>query len=347
VVAKDTAPLTVVEFLDRVARIFHQYFGEQLNDRALKDNFITAYELLDEMNDAGAPFNLEPNILEELIPVPSLLIQTTDFVMGNAMAAGLLSHGPLTQLPWRKHNVRKTTNEIYIDIVEELDAIIENNGSCAYSKLSGTIEVDSQLAGFPDLVLKLTGVGGVDDIGFHPCVRLRRWEQEKVISFVPPDGKFILGKYLVRNNVQMPIYVKPQILVGEQTGTVHVMVGSKHVVPADKEIENIVVTIPFSRSCIGTSLSSKIGSVSFDEHTKVCRWRIPQLPKNVTPILEGNFGFDPANVPSKPLISVNFEIQTWGCSGIKVDTLTLLNEKYNHFKGVKLTTVGGQIQIRS
>lgn len=29
----------------------------------------------------------------------------------------------------------------------------------------------------------------------------------------------------------MPIYVKPQILVGEQTGTVHVMVGSKHTIP--------------------------------------------------------------------------------------------------------------------
>jgi len=156
-----------------------------------------------------------------------------------------------------------------------------------------------------------------------------------------------LAKYLVRSNVQMPIYVKPQILVGEQTGTVHVMVGSKHVVPSDKEIENIVVTIPFSRSCVGTNLSSKIGTVSFDEHTKICRWRIPQLPKNVTPILEGGFSFDPSTVPSKPVVSVNFEIQSWSCSGIKVDTLTLLNEKYNHFKGVKLVTTGGQIQLRS
>jgi hypothetical protein len=35
----------------------------------------------------------------------------------------------------------------------------------AYSKISGIIEVDSQLAGLPDLVLKLTGVGGIDDVG--------------------------------------------------------------------------------------------------------------------------------------------------------------------------------------
>lgn len=92
VVAKDTAPLTVIEFLDRVSRIFYQYFGEQLNERALKDNFITAYQvshimtpltmmqLLEEMNDAGHPFNLEPNILEEMVSIPSLLSQTTDLV---------------------------------------------------------------------------------------------------------------------------------------------------------------------------------------------------------------------------------------------------------------------------
>lgn len=39
--------------------------------------------------------------------------------------------------------------------------------------------------------------------------------------------------------------------------------------PADKEIENIVVTIPFSKNCSGTNLTSKVGTVTFDEHTKV------------------------------------------------------------------------------
>jgi len=144
----------------------------------------------------------------------------------------------------------------------------------------------------------------------------------------------------------MPLYVKPQVLIGEQSGSVHVMVGSKHNIPSDREIENIVVTICFSPKYGGTNLSSKTGTVFFDEQTKICKWRIPQLPTNLTPILEGSFSFDPAHPPSKPTVSVNFEIQMWACSGLKVDTLTLLNEKYNHFKGVKCQTTGGQIQIR-
>eukprot|EP01127_Copromyxa_protea_P005529 TRINITY_DN15451_c0_g1_i1.p1 TRINITY_DN15451_c0_g1~~TRINITY_DN15451_c0_g1_i1.p1 ORF type:complete len:419 (-),score=62.16 TRINITY_DN15451_c0_g1_i1:35-1291(-) len=349
VVAKDTTPLGVVEFLDRVSRIFYHYFGEQLNERALKDNFITAYHLLEEVNDAGYAFNTEPNILEGIVSIPSLLNQTTDLVMGTGSngISNIFPSGGLTTIPWRKNGVTKTTNEIYIDITEEIDAIVESNGSLTYSKISGVIEVDSQLAGMPDIVLKLTGVGCIDDIGFHPCVRLKRWDQERVVSFIPPDGKFFMAKYIVRNNVPMPIYVKPQILIGEQNGTVHVMVGSKHVAPGNKEIENIIVTIPFSKNCIGTSLTSKVGTVTFDEQTKVCRWKIPQLPKTVTPILEGSFTFDPEHPPSKPTIGVYFEIQTWSCSGIKVDTLSILNEKYSHFKGVKALTCGGQVQIRS
>lgn len=47
-------------------------------------------------------------------------------VMGpGAGTSNLLSSGGLTQIPWRRQGVSKTTNEIYIDITEEIDAIVE------------------------------------------------------------------------------------------------------------------------------------------------------------------------------------------------------------------------------
>ena len=30
------------------------------------------------------------------------------------------------------------------------------------------------------------------------CVRLARWERERVVSFVPPDGRFTLMSYRVQ-----------------------------------------------------------------------------------------------------------------------------------------------------
>jgi len=35
----------------------------------------------------------------------------------------------------------------------------------------------------------------VQDVTFHPCVNLGRFNAEKVVSFVPPDGEFELMKY--------------------------------------------------------------------------------------------------------------------------------------------------------
>ena len=32
----------------------------------------------------------------------------------------------------------------------------------------------------------------MDDIRFHQCVRLARFESERTISFIPPDGIFVL-----------------------------------------------------------------------------------------------------------------------------------------------------------
>ena len=37
----------------------------------------------------------------------------------------------------------------------------------------------------------------------HPCVRLSRYERDKVMSFVPPDGKFKLASYSVNTSGQV------------------------------------------------------------------------------------------------------------------------------------------------
>lgn len=69
----------------------------------------------------------------------------------------------------------------------------------------GTIAFTAKLSGVPDLLLSLTTPGGQHTIArkielpvFHPCVRLARWrEQPGQLSFVPPDGQFILAGYEV------------------------------------------------------------------------------------------------------------------------------------------------------
>jgi hypothetical protein len=47
------------------------------------------------------------------------------------------------------------------------------------------------------------------------------------------------------------------------------------------------------------------------------------------------------------LLGVDFLINTWAASGLKVDTMTVVNEKNNqNFKGFKGSTKGGDLHFR-
>jgi len=344
IVARDLPPLIVIEFLNRVSNIFSDYFFN-LNEYVLKDNFITAYQLLDEMNDGGMPFTLEPNILQDMIEPPTIINQTTNMVLGPGNTIKeTLPDGTLSQVPWRRANVKHATNEIYIDIIDEIDGIMESNGALTTCRITGKVMIDCQLAGVPDLLLRFQNPGIMDDVSFHPCVRLNRWEREQVVSFVPPDGKFQLMEFRSKGNINLPLYFTPHVLFGEATGTFSLRIGPKPV--TEKAVEDIVLTVPFASNCNGITLTSKFGSVDIDEVTKVCTWKIKQLPRQATPVLEGTFAFDPETVPVKPAITVGFTVNMWSASGLKVDSLSLLNENYKHFKGVKSITKGGNLQIR-
>lgn len=108
-------------------------------------------------------------------------------------------------IPWRRANVRHTSNELYVDIVETLSITLAPSGFPLAAFAYGTIAFTSKISGVPDLLLTLSTPGGKAAIDralelpvFHPCVRLARWrERPGELSFVPPDGKFVLGGYEV------------------------------------------------------------------------------------------------------------------------------------------------------
>jgi AP-3 complex subunit mu len=101
----------------------------------------------------------------------------------------------LHSMPWRKTGVTYAQNEIYLDIIEEIDAILDRNGQIITSEVTGTISANSRLSGVPDLMLSFVDPGLIDDCSFHPCVRYNRFERDRIVSFVPPDGPFELMRF--------------------------------------------------------------------------------------------------------------------------------------------------------
>lgn len=69
----EISPLLVIEFLHRIADIFVEYFGSPADESAIKDNFSTVYQLLEEILDNGWPLTTEPNALQAMIRPPTVM----------------------------------------------------------------------------------------------------------------------------------------------------------------------------------------------------------------------------------------------------------------------------------
>lgn len=147
------------------------------------------------------------------------------------------SQNALSTIPWRRANVKHTNNELYVDIIEQITATIAPSGRPLSARSNGTIAFTSKLSGIPDLTLILQAPNAhkqqlgaspksvIEYPVFHPCVRLSKWrERPGELSFVPPDGKFILASYEVDllpgssaakgGVLQLPVQVEMKTAVG-------------------------------------------------------------------------------------------------------------------------------------
>jgi AP-1 complex subunit mu len=81
------------------------------------------------------------------------------------------------------------------------------NGTVLRSEIVGSVQVRSYLSGMPELRLGLNdrvqfesntqrslkkGAIEMEDVNFHQCVRLSRFDSDRTISFIPPDKDFEL-----------------------------------------------------------------------------------------------------------------------------------------------------------
>lgn len=269
-----------------------------------------------------------------------------------------LPEGALSSIPWRKSGVKYTQNEIYFDIVEEIDAIIDNNGQMISCEVNGVIHSNSRLSGVPDLTMVFTDPSVIDDCSFHPCVRYSRYERERVISFVPPDGQFELMQYRVQvQQLVPPVFCQPLISYNEKGGgSLELQIGSRGMATLASnskkglQIEDVTVDVTFPKSVRTVDVNTESGTCLFDESTKTVKWNVGKLGKKVlSPSLRGSIILHQnAPIPDeKPIVLLGFKVPMSTVSGLNVETLLITNEKYKPYKGVRTLTKSGRFQIRT
>ena len=166
-----------------------------------------------------------------------------------------------------------------------------------------------------------------DDTSFHPCVRFKRWESERILSFIPPDGNFRLMSYLIGGsgvgnpNVAIPVFIRHQLnftSAAQGNGKLDITIGPKQTM--GRNVEGVKVEVPMPKSVLNCTLTPTQGKYTFDPVSKVLSWEVgkvdPQKPPNIHGTINLQSG---ATIPdSNPSINISFLINQMAVSGLKV-----------------------------
>ncbi|KAE8541076.1 hypothetical protein D1P53_002430 [Cryptococcus gattii VGV] len=347
--------------------ILRDYLGD-VTETTIKDNFDIVYMLIEETLDEGHPMTTETEMLKEIVLPPSLVRK----IFGAAGVSGLQSTttAPFTApIPWRRPGVRHNSNEIYFDIEESLDAVVDKKGNTLTASVWGRINCNSRLSGNPDLLLSFSDPKRMHQCSFHPCVRYSRWMKDGVLSFIPPDGKFRLLEYeSVSDSARapVPIQLKAGLTIEDYGGRFTLTLSSRL---NTRPLEDINVSIFLGKGATSVSanasgerrpLHTQIGKEEtaegfvgggnweFDPHTQIVKWHLASLVSTErSPTLTGTFTSTEVRPIISPSFDVDYTIQNYSYSNLRVNQLKVQGDvMYRPFKGVKMIGRAGKIEVR-
>jgi AP-3 complex subunit mu len=353
----DVAPILGIEILTLIARVLEQYIPE-LKGRSLLENFSCVYQLLEELLDYGFPLTTELHELQELVAPPTLENRVRAMLDAplKVKASGKAG-SDMQAVPWRDPTTTHQANQILFDVVEFMDVTMDPEGNVSRGQLRGVIECNCRMSGVPDVSLALSNTEQLDDVSFHRCVRFTRYEADRSIAFVPPEGFFVLGEFRCKPLLKMtpPFYVSPQVSFNREGGRVNIMVGLRQggfsLTAEEKNVQRLSIVIPLPSMAALVNVSNCTGgSAAFDSVRKQLVWKIGAL-EGATLSLAAEVSFlkplehDPG--PYGEYVSVDFVIPNHTMSGVRVAAVNIHNEQYKVFKGAKNVVRAGKFFIRA
>ncbi|XP_065834851.1 AP-1 complex subunit mu-1-like [Oscarella lobularis] len=339
-------------FLHRVVQVFREYFKE-LEEESIRDNFVVIYELLDELMDFGYPQTTESKILQEFITQETHKLE----------AAPRPPAAVTNAVSWRGESIRYRKNEVFLDVVESVNLLVSAKGNVLRSEIVGAVKMKVFLTGMPELRLGLndkilfesqgrnkTKAVELEDVKFHQCVRLSRFENDRTISFIPPDGEFELMSYRLNTHVKPLIWIE-SVIERHSHSRVEYMIKAKSQFKRRSTANNVEITIPVPSDADSPKFKSSTGVCKYVPEKAAVIWTIKAFPGGREFLLRAHFGLpsvDSEDSEGRPPITVKFEIPYFTVSGIQVRYLKIIEKSgYQSLPWVRYITQSGDYQLRT
>ncbi|KAM6472954.1 AP-1 complex subunit mu-2 isoform 1-T1 [Liasis olivaceus] len=343
----------VYSFLYKVVEVFSEYFKE-LEEESIRDNFVIVYELLDELMDFGFPQTTDSKILQEYITQQGNKLETAK------------SRVPATvtnAVSWRSEGLKYKKNEVFIDVIESVNLLVNANGNVLLSEIVGSIKLKVFLSGMPELRLglndrvlfELTGRGKnksveLEDVKFHQCVRLSRFDNDRTISFIPPDGDFELMSYRLNTQVKPLIWIE-SVIEKFSHSRVEIMVKAKGQFKKQSVANGVEISVPVPSDADSPKFKTSIGSAKYMPEKNIVVWNIKSFLGGKEYLMRAHFGLpsvENEELEGRPPILVRFEIPYFTVSGIQVRYMKIIEKSgYQALPWVRYITQSGDYQLRA
>ena len=354
----------IFEFLSRFTRVLCDYFGEILEE-SIRDNFVLVYELLDEILDYGYPQITEFKVLKEYITQEGHRFVEDEPDSFGEKTSALASTTLSSIINWRPQGLKYKRNEVYVDVIESLSMLLSTNGSVVHSEITGVVKMKCLLSGMPEVkiglnerLLSLSEGSGeknqINDLKFHTCVRLAKFENERIITFTPPDGEFDLLTYRIKPSLDG---IKPIIQVQcnaeclSDTRIQYTVTTSVNLMRRKWSGCIIEILIPVPSDADTPKFKCSIGRLKYLPEIDRFSWKIKHCPStNVEFSCTAQFGLPTIRTEESdklPPLVVNFEIPYFTISGAQIKYLKVVEKSgYQTTPWVRYMTKNGDYQIR-
>jgi len=308
------------------------------------------------MMDFGYPQTTESQLLQEFITQEGHQLTKQEVHVPTGVTGAV---------SWRKEGIKYRRNEFFLDVIESVNLLIASNGTILRSEIVGKMMAKCYLSGMPELRLglndkvqfevsaknaKLGKAVEMEDVAFHQCVKLAKFETDRNISFVPPDGEFELMSYRLNTNVKPIIWV--EALVESHKGSrVEYLVKAKSNFKERSTANNVRILVPVPPDADTPKFRASMGTATYAADLNAILWTVKQFQGGKELFLRAHFGLpsisseDPTG---KPPISVQFEIPYFTVSGIQIRYLKIVEKSgYQATPWVRYITQSGDYQIKS
>ncbi|KAJ1983941.1 clathrin associated protein complex medium subunit [Dimargaris cristalligena] len=364
----------VFEALYRVSELGTSYFG-RFDEESVKNNFTLIYELMDEILDFGYPQNMDPDALKLYITTEE--VKSDRAIKDSSSRITMQATGAIS---WRRPDIKYRKNEAFIDVIESVNLLMSTKGTVLRADVSGQIIMRAYLSGTPEckfglndrlLVEKEPGAGSggvrqsssgsnsanppsgdtveIADCKFHQCVRLGKFDSERTISFIPPDGEFDLMHYRTTENVNLPFRVQPVVTEASRS-RIEYQIQVKANFSNKLYASNVTIRIPTPLNTASATIRVSVGRAKYVPAENCIVWKVQRFQGMSENNLVAEADLTSMTVQrrwSRPPISLDFHVLMFTSSGLLVRFLKVFEKSnYQSVKWVRYMTKAGSYQIR-